>query len=305
MRYLGVGAAAIAVVAVVAAGAGASGPVSASGCRGGGGCIAFANLDLGNGEGKYDLYLIRSDGTGLTKLTHSRSANDFSPTWSPDGTKIAYRHELTHDGESLINIMDADGSNVRTLHEGIAPAWSPDGRRIAFAGASGGPGTDIFVIDAEGSSLRRLTKTPYQIDEYPAWSPDGRTIMFASTQGVAYSGQSRALWAMRADGRGKRRLTSGHYDMYPTWAPSGRRVAFHSDRGGGGPTIWTMTPRGTQLHRLSNCRCEHPAWSPDGREIAAAAGNALAIIRADGKPRIRSIAEGLGEPGFPAWRPRG
>ncbi len=293
------------VVGALLAGA-AAGTRSAAGsaaCPASAGCIAFANLDLSNGEGTYDLYLIRADGTGLRRLTHSRTASDFSPTWSPDGTKLAYRHELAHDGESTINVMDADGTGIRTLHEGISPAWSPDGERIAFAGASGGPGTDIFVIDVDGRGLRRLTRSPNEIDEYPAWSPDGRRIMFASTHGVAYSGQSRALWIMRADGSAKRRLTGGHYDMYPTWAPTGNRVAFHSDRGRVRPAIWTMTAAGARLRQLGSCRCEHPAWSPDGREIAAAGGSSLAIIRAVGPPRIRRIAHGLGEPGFPAWRP--
>jgi TolB protein len=123
-------------------------------------CIAFASLDLSRDPPKYDLFVIAADGSRLTRITRSATGSDFSPSWSPDGEKIAYRHETSFDGDSFINVMDADGSDVRQLREGISPAWSPDGTRIAFAGASEGPGTDIFVMDRDGSRVRRLTRTP-------------------------------------------------------------------------------------------------------------------------------------------------
>src|SRR5438093_272252 len=81
-----------------------------------------------------DVYAVDADGTGLTRLT-TDPADDFDPTWSPDGRQIAFR--TTRDGNDEIYVMDADGSHQRNLTNDPAddwsPAWSPDGTRIAYA----------------------------------------------------------------------------------------------------------------------------------------------------------------------------
>ena len=205
-------------------------------------------------------------------------------------------------------MIDADGSNVRQLREGISPSWSPNGKKIAFAGASEGPGTDIFVMDPDGTNVRRLTRTPGQIDEYPAWSPDSRRIVYASTQGVAYASESRALWVMNADGSRKRQLTRGSGDMYPAWSPNGRTIAFQTRRGLSNirqKTVFTMTPAGKRFRRVAKCLCDHPAWSPDSKHLAVEHySGGIGILSLRQRKTLRVIARGIGEPGFPAWRPR-
>ena len=101
--------------------------------------------------------------------------------------------------------MNADGSNPRRVARNAAwsdPAWSPDGRRIAFrrfgrsirlAGNS-----DLFVVNADGSGLRRLTRHAENVPRWFAWSPDGRTIAFL---------HKREVYIVKADGSGERRLT--------------------------------------------------------------------------------------------------
>ena len=101
--------------------------------------------------------------------------------------------------------MNADGSNARRVAAKATwgdPAWSPDGRRIAFRRFDGrlfgsaGP-SDLFVVNADGSGLRRLTRHAENVRWF-AWSPDGRTIAFL---------RNREVYIVKADGSGERRLT--------------------------------------------------------------------------------------------------
>jgi len=122
-------------------------------------------------------------------------ATDFDPTWSPDGTRIAFRSQ--RDGNDEIYVMNADGTCQINLTNDPAddwsPAWSPDGTRIVFAHFfDGNSYSDIAVINTDGTGLKRITTSS---GEYPAWSPDGTQIAFASARAGNYD-----IYAMNADG---------------------------------------------------------------------------------------------------------
>jgi Tol biopolymer transport system component len=118
--------------------------------------------------------------------------------------------------------MNADGSGQRRLTKEPGPdysaTWLPDGRRIAFERGDG----DIWVVNADGSSPRNLTRSVATDERSPDWSPDGSKI--------AFDREDRDVWVMNADGSGQRNLTNSPtaYDANADWSPDGARIVFES-----------------------------------------------------------------------------
>lgn len=256
-----------------------------------------------------DIYLLNVDaalqGTAqpaLKRLT-TDPATDFDPTWSPDGTRIAFRSQ--RDGNDEIYIMNSDGTCQINLTNNPAddwsPAWSSDGTKIAFAHFFDGKSfSDIAVINIDGSGLKRLTTSH---GEYPAWSPDGTQIAFASARDGNYE-----IYVMNADGTAQTRLTDDPaYDMSPVWSPDGTQIAFDTQRDsfapqevGIGPEfeIHIINADGSADTRRTNNRLEDrfPAWAPENR-IAFTRNGALFIMNSDGSDQIQLLDSGS----FPSW----
>lgn len=111
-----------------------------------------------------EVYVINADGAGLTRVTADPAA-DFDPTWSPAGTRIAYRHQPGDDLSTDIYVINTDGSGARNLtrSDGIpdwGPAWSPKRRVIAWNSDPGAVGMlHGYLMAADGSAARRLAAT--------------------------------------------------------------------------------------------------------------------------------------------------
>ncbi len=120
----------------------------------------------------------------LITLTGGRY--DLHPTWSPDGSRIAFAASDFPGLPAAIALIDPDGRNYRPLAgtgtSDITPAWSPDGRHIAFVSFARGD-NDLFVMTPAGEEVTQLTVDAAN-DIEPAWSPDGRYLVFASDRGV-------------------------------------------------------------------------------------------------------------------------
>jgi Tol biopolymer transport system component len=165
--------------------------------------IAFASFR----DGDADLYVMGADGRNVVRLTDGPE-RDEAPDWSPDGTRIAFQRD------GAVYVVDADGSEPREIApRGGSPAWSPDARRIAFVGTStNGPLGDVYVMNADGSDVARLTDAP-GADYAPAWSPDGLRIAFVSVR----DGNDE-IYVMNADGTDQTNLTSHEAnDGAPSW----------------------------------------------------------------------------------------
>jgi len=238
----------------------------------------------GSGNGG-EIHMANADGTDRRRLTNSLSWGSWDPTWSPDGTRLAFvslRHRaLDGGGAPNIYMMNADGSGVSRLTadwlgDDRSPAWSPDGGRIAFSRSEcldfglsrperqclsgpGNAGAAIYVMNADGSGAMRLAEG---MD--PAWSPDGSKIVFARVGDGASD-----IYVMNDDGSGVTKLTNGPAVRYgPTWSPEGDWVAFGSGPDGYTPQdIYVMRSDGSGLRRLTQGGGESPAWSPDGSKI--------------------------------------
>ena len=181
----------------------------------------------------------------------TQSSNDRGPTWSPDGSKIAF-YTIDYD----IFSINADGTGATNLTNSaepeMQPAWSPDGSKIAFARHTGGK-YEIFVMNANGSGQTSLTAASNS-SMAPAWSLDGRYIAFERSVSTYTE-----VFVMNADGTSEINVgnsPAGESSYWPAWwgprdsdgdgiddvvdtAPSTPSVAF-SDVGLGGATAGTI-----------------------------------------------------------------
>lgn len=123
-------------------------------------------------DGQNEIYVMDRDGSNQTNLTNN-SSEDYRPSWSRDGSRIAFVSWRDNAQHEQIYVMDEDGTNTIRLSDGTAndtrPSWSPDGTQLAFASDRDG-NWEIYVMDADGSNLKNITQSPGS-DSEPAWGP--------------------------------------------------------------------------------------------------------------------------------------
>jgi len=193
-----------------------------------------------NKSGEFGIWVMNADGGGQTRLSGAKGFGDFYPSWSPDGTRLLYSHctevvGLGYFAECDIDLMNADGSGNRTLlHDdhwlNTRPEFSPDGTRIAFGSDRGGLQGAIWVMDADGSSPRRLT-APRLRAFWPDWAPSGERILFSDHCCVEHSN----LYTVKPDGSGLKRVTAikplSANVTFPSYSPDGTKISLLYDKG--------------------------------------------------------------------------
>ena len=140
-------------------------------------------------DGNPEIYVMNANGTEMVRLTNDPGKDGF-PTWSPDGSRIAFQSD--QDGNFEVYVMDADGSNLVRLTDDPAgdgfPDWSPDGSSIAFASDRDG-NFEIYVMDADGGNPIRITSDP-AANGKPVWSPDGSRLGIHPSAAVVWKSMS-------------------------------------------------------------------------------------------------------------------
>lgn len=209
-----------------------------------------------------DIWTMHADGSDQRQLTSTRRISEIEPTWSPDGSQIAYAIDPTYYGvsEAGIWVINSNGRNPRRLtHVGSDPAWSPDGATIAFAADN-----NIFTVPAAGGSTTNLTHNPDH-NQAPSWSPDGSQIVFTRSNPAPQTD----LWIMNANGSHPHPLTNTRSlnESAPAWSPDGNWVAYSSTntyaQGLANNQLYLIHPNGTNRHAITHSHGQYPIWNQE------------------------------------------
>lgn len=171
---------------------------------------------------------------------------------------------------TLTPAQAAEAASDTTPYDSAWPQFSPDGASIVFGSTREDGDWEIFVMRADGTGARRLTRSPGR-DAHPIFSRDGRSIVFQSPRGQAEGEVD--LYTMQADGGAPRRLTSTPgFDGVPALSPDGRTLAYqHGTKRGEGWhwEVHLMEADGRRDRALTknSWSSQVPVWSPDGRRL--------------------------------------
>lgn len=197
------------------------------------------------------------------------------PSWSPDGSEIAYVYQSTNFSE--IFVMNADGSDNRRLTRSqssslpdndwvFRPTWSPDGQLIAYVSDSSSYNPTVWLMNRDGSGKRPLSAiaATQEAADGLSWSPDGKQLAVAS-----FGRDASQIVAVDLNRGVVRQLTEtprGALD--PAWSPDGQFLAYAARESDHMEIRIRRVDGGSEMTVVRDGFSRAPAWSPDGRQLA-------------------------------------
>jgi len=268
--------------------------------------IAYVKVVTNNNKRTFLLAIADSDGENEQVIYHSKEPI-LSPSWSPDGKKLAYVSFATgkaaiviqspSDSEDIIHIRSKTGANS-------APSWSPDGSRLALTVHKNG-NSEIFTYDLKTQRFTQITRN-YAIDTEATWMPDGSAILFTSDRGGSPQIYMQPVNKYGVNGRAQRLTFDGSYNARAIVSSDGRYMAF-VHRIQGNFRIATLELGSNSMRVLTESSLdESPSFAPNSTMVLYATiyknRGVLAAVSVDGRAQQR-LSLSYGDVKEPVWSP--